>query len=243
MKTLEEKKKICGIPASLHYVGSAEEAAQRGTILFYHGLFSEKGRSSKECSHFARHGFLAIALDNYGHGEREDIDLLEKIKNTERVVAEKLFIAAVRATCAEIPELVKELKKLNLIANNRLGVCGISMGGYITYGAVLSEPSIKVATPILGSPFWGDSEEDSPHLHPESFYPVAILAQNGGADESVPPVHAREFNEELNKHYASNPDNLKYVEFPGAGHFMPEEDWHQLWKNIINWYENHFPVI
>lgn len=32
------------------------------------------------------------------------------------------------------------------------------------------------------------------------------------------------------------PDRLANVEFEDAEHFMPEEQWDQLWHNVVRWF-------
>ena len=52
------------------HVGEAREAAWRGTLLFYHGFVASKESQFKELDSLARAGFLAIGVDNVGHGAR-----------------------------------------------------------------------------------------------------------------------------------------------------------------------------
>jgi DHA2 family multidrug resistance protein len=56
------------------------------------------------------------------------------------------------------------------------------MGGYITYAAVVADPRIRVATPILGSPQWKLPWAESPHGHVHRFFPTALLSQTAGVD-------------------------------------------------------------
>ncbi|MCP3962389.1 MAG: hypothetical protein GY719_31485, partial [bacterium] len=118
---------------------------------------------------------------------------------------------------------------------SRLGVCGISMGGFVAYGAPLADRRIEAATPILGSPRWKLDRASSPHRHVDRFYPVALLAQNAGRDANVPAGDARALHAALQPSYADAPDRLAYVEFEDAEHFMPEGQWDRLWHNVVRW--------
>ena len=54
-------------------------------------------------------------------------------------------------------------------------------------------------------------------------------------DESVPPADARALLAALRPRYAEAPDRLAYVEFEDAEHLMPEDQWDQLWQNVVHW--------
>ena len=144
---------------------------------------------------------------------------------------------AVEASAREVPSVVDALIARNLAHADRLGIAGISMGGFIAYGALVFEPRIRVATPILGSPRWWDHTPDSPHRQLDRFFPRALLSQNAGRDVNVPPDAAREFHHALAEHYADAPNRHCYVEFPDAEHFMSEQDWAVLWSNVLVWFD------
>lgn len=223
-------------PALLVHSDSMESAAHHGAILFYHGLGAVKEGNLKEYESLARAGFLVAGIDNVGHGERRWPDFDARLSGPG---TETLFLDAVSESAAEAPAIVDALVADCGADPARLGIGGISMGGYITYAALLAEPRLAVATPILGSPEWRARKEASPSGQLDRFFPRAILSQNAGEDRSVPPLYARRFHERLAFAYAKAPDRQRYVEFAGAGHFMPEADWNRLWDNVVAWYA-HF---
>jgi uncharacterized protein len=239
-ETREERLWLNSAPAVAVFVGSQEMAAANGTILLYHGLKSCKEGNLKELNSLAEKGFLAIGIDNVGHGERAYPNLDELMKSG--TFFQDVFLDMVSRTAREVPEIIDNLAGRGWIRENRIGICGISMGGYITYRAVVIEPRIKVAAPILGSPKWTSEMEESPHNHPDKFFPTALLAQNAGMDLSVPPRFARDFNSLLKPYYKITPERLKYVEFPDSGHFMLEHDWNYLWNNTIEWFDMYMSL-
>jgi len=216
------------IPALLCFEESPEIAAKRGTILFYHGLTVCKETNLKELESLASRGFLSIGIDNAGHGERafDHSKFEDDVKN-------EVFLEMVRDTVKEIPELINELIGMRLAYPSKIGVCGISMGGFITYGAVALDKRIAAAAPILGSPSWDGA--GSPHLTPEKFFPTAVLSQNAGSDECVAPEHARNFHGILEKYYAGKKENIEYIEYAGEAHMVSEGAWNILWGKALGW--------
>ncbi len=228
--------KLGEAPVLLTSLGDPGQAGRRGTVLLYHGLTAFKEGNQKELDTLAGRGFLAVGVDAVGHGEREYPDLKDRLSGPPADV-EAAFMAMVRLTIQEVPSLLDSLIDQGLASKERLGITGISMGGFVTYGALLQDRRIRAAAPILGSPRWKTAGDDSPHLQADRFHPTALLSQNAGKDESVPPGPARDLHRVLQEHYAATPDRLMHIEFPDSGHFMPEADWNRLWSNVLEWFE------
>ena len=227
-----KEEKIGNAPVMMVFRDSVQTASQKGTILFYHGLLSNKMGSEKELRSLADNGFLVVSVDNFGHGGRKAQDFNSRF-HSHNEHFEQNFIESIEDTIKEVPSIVDFLSK-DIIKDGKLGICGISMGGFITYGAAAIEKRFKAACPIAGCPKW--KSPNSPHLKPQNFFPTALLAQNGGSDISVWPAPARELNQELIQYYAQDPEKLAYVEFEGEGHFMSEQGWYFLWENVLNWF-------
>lgn len=231
MNIREQSLHIDDIPTLLVFPHDPRDAASNGTVLLYHGLFSRKEESMRELYSLARQGYLAIGIDNVGHGERVESE--ENFPGNP----EANYLAKVTDTIQEIPGLVSRLIELGLAHQDHIGITGISMGGFIAFGSILVEPRIRCCAPILGSPKWNHSL--SPHLFPDRFSSVFLLAQNAANDESVPPHHARNFVTLLKKKFARHSSRLQYKEFPKSGHFMDENEWYELWGNVLNWFQKY----
>lgn len=216
----------------------------KGTVLVYPGLSAAKEVQRKEMIWLAEAGFTAACIDSPHHGERADgyLEILAPLRDAE---AHPKFIRIVQDAIQEIPAIVDYFYERNA---QEIGITGISLGGFITYGAAVAEPRLKAAIPILGSPDWGpkkasrDSEmlgmmELAPVRFPEKFPPCALFAANAGRDASVPPAASREFVSHLRPFYGDHPERLKYQEYPESEHMMREEDWNDLWRQVINWFD------
>ena len=217
---------------------ATDKAAERGTILFYHGLTAQKESNLSEYRVLTDAGFLVVALDNAGHGARRLSDFAARFHPTNPNAGTE-FLNLVRETALETPRVVDALLEKGLAHEDRLGVAGWSMGGYITYRALLAEKRFKAAVTIVGSPEWRLPLPDSPHLHPEAFYPVALLSQVGERDEVVPPAGARRFYEVLEPYYAAQPERLVFVQYPNMGHHPDAADASEIQRRTVGWFSQY----
>lgn len=208
----------------------------RGTIVFYHGLGASIAAQTTELHSLARAGFRVVGVDAVGHGVRRwpDFDARFSPEHVQENLEDVL-----RASVAELPRLLDVLIEQGLADPDRLGLAGISMGGFIAYGAVIAEPRLRVVSSILGSPRWPGLPEVSPHAHPGGFFPTALLSQNAALDENVPAEETRAFHAQLEPHYMTAPDRLRYIEHAGCGHFMPADRWEVLWTQVVEWFLRH----
>lgn len=214
-----------------------------GTVLVYHGLGASKEVQRKEMQWLVNAGFTAVCVDAPHHGERAD-GYLEALSSAETTDQHFLVMKLVFEAMQEIPAIVEYCIQ-NFPGNT--GITGISLGGFVAYGAPVVEPRLKVAVPILGSPDWSPKDgslspeirsltEQAPARFPERFPPCAVLAANAGKDIFVPPQASREFFPVLQNHYHAYPERLNYLEYPDSEHSMREEDWNDLWRKIVTWF-------
>lgn len=231
------RQRLEQVPLLLVSEGDALEAAQRGTILVFHGLGASKDVQLPDLASLAQHGFLAVGVDNVGHGARRHPDFDERFSQGNPAYNEA-FLEAVLETAQEVPALVDALTRQGFIEDERLGAVGISMGGYITYTAVTLEPRLKAAVAIVGSPEWLLDRPESPHRHLEAFAHVALLSQTAGRDEVVPGRYARIFHERLERLYNDHAARFAYIDYPASDHLLGA-DWDRLWERTLGWFDKH----
>jgi hypothetical protein len=201
----------------------------RGTVLLYHGLGATKEVQSKELEWLSAAGLRGLCVDAPHHGERAD-GLLDRIAVAEDPHPE--FIRIVQEAALEVPSLVDFC--INKYGG-KAGICGISLGGFISFAAVPIEKRLAASVPILGSPDWS-FPDDGPIYHPEDFAPCALLAANAARDVIVAPQATRSFIHLLQHHYRDCPDRLRYLEYPESEHMMREQDWFDLWQKTTAWF-------
>lgn len=201
---------------------SRDESRERPVILFYHGLHASKDGHMPELEALAGRGFLALAVDAVGHGERSFGDLQKFLQLGDfREQVGKLL----KATLGEIPVL---LDWLSLQGYRNFGVAGISFGAFLAYAATAVEPRLHATVAILGSPAY--ERKPGPHSR--------ILAWNAGKDQHVDTRATREFFENLEKEHG--PGERVYREYPESDHFMRPEDWHDGWGYTLDWLSEKF---
>ena len=203
----------------------------KAVVLVYPGLGAAKEVQRKEMAWLAESGFTTVCIDPPHHGERDD-GHLQTLARLNGADAHPGFIRIVQEAIQEIPTIVEYcLQRFE----KKVGITGISLGGFITYGAVVVEPRLEAAVPILGSPEWSpkNASNDSamlkmmelaPVRFPEKFPPRALFASNAGKDVSVRPDASRKFVAHLQQFYSDHPERLKYTEYPESEHMMREED-------------------
>jgi dienelactone hydrolase len=215
-------------------------------VLVYHGFGGDKGNLADLACALADAGYLVVSVDIVGHGDRRRPDWDEVFSDKRWAEAEEAteaeFLTLLRATAAEVPAIVDELVAVGWAYEGRLGITGRSMGGEISYAAVLNESRIRAAAPMVGSPEWTLPWPDSPHRHAERFYPVPILSHSAELDEYVPVQYIRDFRDRLTPLYAQSPDRLRYIEYPGVGHALTPELWHEAYQRVVAWFERWLPA-
>ena len=232
---------LASAPALAMFRNSPEEQARQGTILFYHGFGQSKNSYASVLQQIADAGFLAIGIDGIGHGERRYPDFDQRFPPFEphligNLQLEAAFLSVVRATASEVPLIIDALIARNWAHPERIGIAGHSFGGFVTYSAIVADRRIQAAAPVVGSPEWQLSWPDSPHLHPDCFFPTALLSQTAGKDTRVLPNFARSFHDHLVPYYVQSPERLRYIEYPGSPHDLLDEDWTQAWQTVVGWF-------
>jgi alpha-beta hydrolase superfamily lysophospholipase len=214
-------------------------------VLWFPGFRADAAANAAELARLAEAGCVAVGVDAVGHGARRAGDLDARIAGTAGG-ARAVMLELAEATAAELPALVAALASAGLGDPARLGVVGVSMGGYLVYRAVQrlgagGAGGVRAAVALLGSPEWdvpGRPDPASPHRAPAAFRDVALLSVTAGRDASVPPEQARRFHAALAAGHPA-PDRARYVELPGAEHLLGADDWARAMDETVRWLGAH----
>lgn len=216
---LEGRIKFAGIPL----LTLSDGEGPRPAVLLYHGLHSDKETHRKELESLAARGFLAVAVDAVGHGERRIADLSAFLNRAELMTQVAKLL---RPSVEEVPLLVDYL---TAEGHGPIGLAGISFGGMLAFGAAAREPRLRAVVAILGDPRWCEPDP--------SRYAIPLFAWNGGRDQHVDPKGAREFLLELRRRHPNGA--FQYREYPQSDHFMDPEDWDNGWCETLSWFDRH----
>ena len=223
-------------------------------VLCSHGLMESKEIFGEYLKSFAELGCYAVALDNKYHGERSDQGFKRQLFGYGKlnVLKVRRFI---KETADEILMLIDHLVAHEPIDEKRIGMLGTSMGGYITLRSLILDRRIRVAAPMISSPFWDDIPNDipvdrspealrglkaysnqySPGLFLEKFYPRAILMQVGAKDDHLNVNRVKLFHQNLRSYYKENPSNLRLIVHEDAGHGVTP----RMWNHTMAWFKKH----
>ena len=126
-------------------VAPANLSSSAPLVLMLHGLGGRKEKMLPALYAFAQLGFHAVAPDARLHGERPDAGEREARLQASSLSA---FADMIEGTAQDVPRL------LDHFGAERAAIHGISLGGYVTFAALLTEPRLRVASVAMGSPDW-----------------------------------------------------------------------------------------
>jgi len=200
-------------------------------LVMLHGLGGHKERMLPGLYEFARAGCRAVALDLRLHGERAEAGAREA-----RLGADYFGTTAdmVEGTARDVSRL------LDHFGAEKAAIHGISLGGYITFAALLAEPRLWAASVAMGSPDWvgplrrfgagpGHPAYDrAVRSNPLDLLPSVLplrplLMLHGALDEVVAPDGVIALERKLRPLYAAHPERLRLEIYPGLGHSYSDD--------------------
>lgn len=220
--------------AVIHAVPAGQYEKPLPTIFFYHGYTSSKEVYAYFAYALAKAGFRVVLPDCEMHGERFD-------GNEARRLAH--FWEILQTNIDELPALHAHFAQRGLIAGQRVGVGGASMGGMTTLGAFTRYPWVKAAASLMGSGYFTSlaqtlypplDEQGQPldkaacaaRIAPLADYGVEhrwdniagrpLLLWHGAADDVVPAVESERLACELRQRGLGQP--LTYLTEAGVRH-------------------------
>lgn len=230
------------------------DGAPKPLVILSHPFQASKVFWQDRLERLANMGYYGVALDNRGHGERGGADFAEQV-----IVEGKFNVYEVRRlmkeTADDIPKLIDYFVKNEEVDESRIGMTGLSMGGYITFRALVIEKRIKVAVAILASPYFNElpkdvqyvdrpevlkaletySHKNNPANFIDRFYPKALLIQVGALDKHFDVNRVKGFYHELRNRYQDAPHCLEFVMENDIAHEFTQN----MWKNTLDWLQKH----
>ncbi|MGH2369689.1 MAG: alpha/beta hydrolase family protein [Chloroflexota bacterium] len=250
------------IPALLYH--RVDVPGPKPAVVYYHGVVQRKEvylDSHPLARRLVDTGFAVAVPDAPGHGERPaGATLVERLR--ENLPRE--FCADIEQARDEAPALLDWLAALPQVDGARLGVLGVSMGGFTAAAvAAAARERLRAAVCIAGCADlagcmaetdsiapgkWGpldraiDAETRDrirridPLTYPERYAPLPLLVLHGERDTWNPSATSRRFAAALLPHYTAVPDHFRFVLVPNAPHWPPNP---AMVDEAANWLQHH----
>ncbi|MDQ1280485.1 MAG: uncharacterized protein QG670_1748 [Thermoproteota archaeon] len=135
------------IPVLLFY----KEGSSKPVVFCQHGLLGDKRYTLSTCLRLADSGFLAISMDARDHGERMESRFWQRL----RMNMPSFFFPILLGTAKDVGKVIDYLEERVEADVERVGMMGVSMGGFITVLSVTLEERIKAAVSVLAGANYG----------------------------------------------------------------------------------------
>ncbi|MBX3463688.1 MAG: alpha/beta fold hydrolase [Planctomycetes bacterium] len=181
----------------------------RASVVLLHGYAAEAAVHRGDCAAFVDGGIEVVLPDAPGHGHRADGTLarIAVLPPDERLAA---ILALARSWSLELPALAAACRRRGAL---RVGLVGISMGGFAALAAMPAPCPFDAVAALLAAPVLVDPAAVAPCRPP-------LLLGLAGRDEVVPPAPGRRFARDY---------GAELHEYPESTHLMRGEDWSDLW--------------
>lgn len=212
---------------------------QKPLLIFSHEFRSKKEFFLEEMKFFAGHDFFTIAVDNKHHGMRKEPPFAAMCMEDGKFNVLKIR-KIINDSAYDIPKIIDYLINTENLDITRIGLYGISMGGYIAFKVLTMDDRVSFAALFISSPYWNDippsdfflnnetirkdleeyAATESPASAVEKIKTCKILLQNGAADTHFNINKVKNFVALLQN---GKNTNLDFFEYAGVKHEVTEE--------------------
>jgi dienelactone hydrolase len=232
-------------------------------VIFLHGMGGSKEGDAQHMRDLAGRGFFILAIDAFLHGERKVPGIFQpgkKMGDLGEDYSIWVHQSSVSHTARDVSKIIDALSARADVDTARIGVAGISMGSSTCMVLAWKEPRISVVVGFIGAvDFRYDVTKTAPGpdqdakwkaLSPRvrqlvesidprerkaSIAPKALFLANGARDKGIDIQSIKTFIKDLEPGYKDNPDRLKFLEEPDAGHSVTD----RMWKEGAEWLQRH----
>jgi dienelactone hydrolase len=233
-------------------------------VVYYHGVTQNKEGyldSHPTTRLLADNGFVVVLPDAPGHGERPaGAGLIERLRES----LPREFCADVEQAGDESPALLDWLAARPEVDPDRLGIIGLSMGGFtaavvaarvrdriraaVCIAGCADLPHCMATTDSIAPGRWGPTDRSidretneriariDPLGYPDRFAALPLLLLHGSADTWNPVVTSQRFAEQLRPYYAAEPGRFRLAVVPGAPHWPPAS---MIGRETVEWIVEH----
>ena len=206
------------IPAdALHRLPCAVRTT--ASVIVLHGWAARAAVHVDECRTFVDEHTEVVLPDAPGHGNREDgrVARVLALPDDERRTA---IYTIAHEWAGELPALAEQCRRRGA---ERVGLVGISMGGYAALAATAERGTFDAIAALLAAPHLVEASQVTPGDPP-------ILLGLAGRDTAVDPAPGRRFARAV---------RAELHEYPESGHLMRGADWRDLWERTATFLRRH----
>jgi alpha-beta hydrolase superfamily lysophospholipase len=186
------------------------DSSLESSVILLHGYGAQASVHRQDAQAFVTPNTEVVIPDAPGHGQREDGRLTEIAALPDDVRGAAIQEVA-REWLTELPDLAASCRQRGC---QRVGLVGISMGGFAALGALTTPCPFDAVAALLAAPTLLEQATVSRSTPP-------ILIGIAGKDAAVPPDSARTFARQC---------GAELHEYKESEHIMRAEDWHHLWQ-------------
>jgi len=184
----------------------------RASVILLHGYAADAAVHRADGVAFVGEGTEVVMPDAPGHGGRGD-GRLAAIASLDDERRRAAILDLARQWAAELPDLALHCRQRGA---QRVGVVGISMGGFAALASLAQPCPFDAVAAVLAAPELVDPRTVAPG-HPP------LLLGLAGKDRAVPPEPGRRFARDY---------GAELHEYAESEHFMRGEDWLDLWGRV-----------
>jgi uncharacterized protein len=191
----------------------------RASVILLHGYAARAAVHLGDAATFVGPHTEVVLPDAPGHGERDD-GRLARIAGLPDRLRTTAIVDLAREWCAELPAIAAACRRRGA---ERVGLVGISMGGFAALGALAQPCAFDAVAALLAAPALVDRARLTPGQPP-------LLLGLAGQDQAVPPAPGRAF---------ARDQGAELHEYPESEHLMRGEDWADLWARTAAFLHAH----
>ncbi len=189
------------------------------SVILLHGYAASAAIQRVDGQTFVSSCSEVVIPDAPGHGLREDgrIEYIAALADEQRVSA---IIEIAREWVKELLDHAAACRERGAI---RVGVVGISMGGFAALGTLSQASTFDAVAAVLAAPTLVDNAAMPANIPP-------VMLGIAGKDSAVRPEAGRQF---------ARDHGVELHEYPESEHLMRSEDWRNLWGHTAAFMRRH----
>ncbi len=195
----------------------------RTSVILLHGHGARAEVHLGDGAAFVGQGTEVVLPDAPGHGRRDD-GRLARLAALPAVARTAAIHALAQEWRLELPQIAAACRRRGAA---RVGVVGISMGGFTALAALAPPCPFDAVVALLAAPDLVDPSALTPNRPP-------LLLGLAGRDRSVPPAPGRRFAHEY---------GAELLEYPESEHTMRGEDSSDLWARTAGFLRRHLDAL